>query len=265
VPTLTWAQEPLPDKFKIDVGAFFITRTDTSVALAATAGPIGVGAAIDFEEQLGLEDSDVVPRIDGYWRFGKKSRLDFSYWKLDRDDVRVVSEVIEVGDIIIPKDAAVATTFDTETLKAAYGLSFYNVPKAEIGFAFGLHLTSIDLTVTQLTGAGAGAAETADGTVPLPTFGFYFRYNMAKRWRFVGRSEVFYLEFEDFEGNFTDTKLSFEHQTWKNAGFGFGFNRLNLDLEADPSDDDIRGRIKNTNEGVRAYVFAAFGTARYQK
>ncbi len=108
-PTLAVAQEPLPDKFKIDVGAFFITRTDTSVALAATAGAIGAGAAIDFEEQLGLEDSETVPRIDGYWRFGKRSRLDFSYWKLDRDATRVIDEQIDIGDISIPIGATVQT------------------------------------------------------------------------------------------------------------------------------------------------------------
>ncbi len=101
--------------------------------------------------------------------------------------------------------------------------------------------------------------------MPLPVVGFYFRYNMGKRWRFKGKSEVFYLEFEDFEGNLTDTSLNFEHQTWKNVGFGFGFNRISFDLDADPSDEDFRGRFKNVNDGLRAYVFAAFGTARYQQ
>ena len=263
--TSTFAQETLPDKFKINIGAFFVTDINTTVSLAKTAGIVGAGARIDFEDQLGLKDSDTVPRIDGYYRFGKKSRVDFSYWKIDRETTHVIQEEISIGDIDPPIqiDETVFTRFDTETLKGSYGFSFYNVPKAELGLSAGLHITNVDLEVTDLTG-GAGS-EQADAPVPLPVLGFYLRYNISPRWRFLAHSEWFFLKYDDYEGSLTDVRFNVEHQTFKHAGFGFGFNRIAFDLEADNKDDDLRGTVKNVNDGLQAYVFAAFGTAKYQE
>lgn len=258
-----FAQETLPDKFKIDIGAFFVTDINTTVSLAKTGGVVGAGARIDFEDQLGLEDKDTVPRIDGYYRFGKKSRVDFSYWKIDREDTKTITEQIEIGDITININESVLTRFDTETIKASYGWSFYNVPKVELGLSAGLHITHLDIEVTDLTG-GSGS-EQADGPVPLPVFGFYLRYQISPRWRFIANSQWFALRYEDFEGSLTDVRLNVEHQTFKNAGFGFGFNRIQFDLEADDKDEDLRGTFKNVNDGFQAYVFAAFGKAKYQE
>ena len=263
LPTSGFAQETLPDKFKIDIGAFLVTDISTTVSLAKTAGAVGAGARIDFEDQLGLDDKVTVPRLDGYYRFGKKSRVDFTYWKLDRDTTFVINEDISIGDIDISFNETVFTRFDTETLKGSYGFSFYNVPKAEIGISAGLHITNIDLEVSDLTG-GAGSEE-ADAPIPLPVVGFYLRYNISPRWRFIARSEWFALNYEDFSGSLTDVRLNFEHHTFKHAGFGFGFNRIAFDLEAEDKDDDLFGTFKNTNDGFRVYVFAAFGKAKYQE
>lgn len=263
LPTSAFAQETLPDKFKINVGAFFVTDISTDVTIAKTGEAISAGVGIDFEDQLGLENRDTVPRIDGYYRFGKKSRVDFSYWKLDRDSTFTINENISIGDINIGVNETVFTRFDTETLKASYGFSFYNVPKAELGLSAGLHITNIAIKVADLSG-GAGSEE-VEGPVPLPVFGFYLRYNISHRWRFVGHSEWFFIDYDEFEGSLTDVRLSVEHQTFKHAGFGFGFNRIEYDLEVDDTSEDLRGSFNNTNSGFQAYVFAAFGKAKYQE
>lgn len=265
LPTLAWGQEPLPDKFKIDVGAFFVTKIKTDVQLAAEAGPINVGTRISFDEDLNLSSRETVPRLDGYYRFGKRSRVDFSYWKIDRDATAVLgpTQTIEFGDITILPNETVNSFFDTETIKASYGLSFYNVPKAELGLSAGLHVTSMDVGITCLTCAIPNTAEAADATVPLPVVGFYFRYNISRRWAFRGSSQVFFIDLDEFEGSLTDLRLNVEHHTFKHAGFGFGFNRVAIELEAD--DGEFRGDFDNTLSGWQAYVFAAFGTAKYQQ
>ncbi len=263
LPGIAFAEDPLPDKFKIDIGVFSVTNIDTTVSLAAFAGPVGVGARIDFEDQLGLESREKVPRLDGYYRFGKRSRVDFSYWKIDRDTIFTINETITLGDTTFNINETLFTKFDTETIKASYGWSFYNVPKAELGLSAGLHLTHIDIEVTDLTG-GAGS-EQADAPVPLPVLGFYVRYNISHRWRFIANSQWFFLDYDAYKGSLTDVRLNVEHQTFKHVGFGFGFNRIAFDFEADDKDDDFRGTFKNINDGFQAYVFAAFGKAKYQQ
>lgn len=252
------AEEILPDKFQIQLGAFFVTNVNTNVELAAQAGPITAGTRISFEDDLGLSSSDTVPRIDGYYRFGKRSRVDFTWFKVDRSGTAVTPFDIEFGDITIPEGTAVTSFFDEEVLKATYGLSFYNAPKAELGLSAGLFVARLG------TGINAPAnAEDARGTAPLPVVGAYFRYNISHRWRFIGKGDFFYLQVGDYRGNLVDLRLNLEHHTWKHAGFGFGLNGISTFLEAD--DGEFRGNFDNSLTGLQAYVFTNFGTAAYQK
>jgi hypothetical protein len=251
-------EEILPDKFQIQVGSFFVTNVNTNVELAAQAGPITAGTRISFEDDLGLSSSDSVPRIDGYYRFGKRSRMDFTWFKIDRSGTAVTPFDIEFGDITIPEGTAVTSFFNEEVLKATYGLSFYNAPKAELGLSAGLFVARLG------TGINAPAnAEEAKGTAPLPVVGAYFRYNMARRWRLVGKGDFFYLQVGDYRGNLVDLRLNVEHQTWKHVGFGFGLDVIGTFLEAD--DGEFRGNFDNSLAGLQAYVFTNFGRAAYQK
>lgn len=264
LPTLAWAQEPLPDKFQIGVGGFFATRVNTTASLAAKVGPLTAGTSIDFHQDLDLPDSDSVARIDGYYRFGKRSRVDFSYWKIDRSGTSTSPDFeINWGDITIPPNTPlVSSSLDEEVLKATYGFSFYNVPKAELGVDIGLFIADINISIA-CPACGSGVRETSDVTAPLPVIGAYFRYNISHRWRFVGKADFFYLEFGNYEGSLTDIRLNVEHHTWKHAGFGFGWNGIGTQIDYDTSDET--GTLKNTIAGPQAYVFASFGTAAYQK
>lgn len=266
-PALTWAQqkEPFPDRFQIDIGGFFVTRADTSVSLAEKSGPFTVGTQINFHQDLDLPDSDTVPRIDGYYRWGKRSRVDFSYFKIDRSGTATTQQDINWGDITIPAGTPlVSSFFDQEVLKATYGFSFYNAPKAELGVDGGLFISdmSIGLSCPSCTPPN-NERQTTDLTAPLPVIGAYFRYNISHRWRFVGKADFFYLEFGDYTGSLTDLRLNVEYHTWKHVGFGFGFNGVQTTLDYDTSTES--GTIQNTISGPQIYVFTNFGTANYQK
>lgn len=253
LPPTVWSQEPepLPDRFKISVGAFFVTNAQTTLELAASVGPITAGTRVDFDSDLQLSDSEIVPRIDGYYRFTKRHGIDFTWFDIDRAGTAVTPFDIEFGDIFIPEGTPVNSFFNEELFKVSYGFSFYNVPKAELGILVGLHVTSIDV------GIGSTAQkEQADTTVPLPVVGAFFRYQISNRWRFNGKSEIFALQLDKFKGSLTDLRLGVEHQTFKNVGFGFGFNRIATELEVD--DGDFRGEFTNTLSGWQMYVFGAF-------
>ena len=52
LPLLAYAQEkPLPNKFQIQVGEFFVTRAQTTVSLAATSGVFAAGTILNFEAE----------------------------------------------------------------------------------------------------------------------------------------------------------------------------------------------------------------------
>jgi hypothetical protein len=258
LPITAQAEEILPDKFQIQVGGFFVTNVETDVELAAQSGPIMAGTRISFEDDLGLASSDSVPRIDGYYRFGKKSRVDFTWFKIDRTGTALTPFDIDFGDISIPEGTPATSFFDEEVLKATYGLSFFNSPKAELGLSAGLFVARLGTGITT-----SANAEDARGTAPLPVVGAYFRYNMSRRWRFTGKGDFFFLQVGDYKGNLVDLRLNLEHQTWKHVGFGFGLDVISNFLEAD--DGEFRGEFNNSLTGFQAYVFTNFGTAAYQK
>lgn len=260
LPLLAHAQEePLPDRFQIQVGEFFVTRASTTVSLAATAGVFAAGTILNFEEDLGLSARETVPRIDGYYRFGHRSRVDFSYFNIERSGVVTTPFDIDFGDISIPAGTPlVKTFFNEEVLKATYGLSFYNTPKAEMGLSAGLFIAKLGVGMSAPT---INTSDRAEGTAPLPVVGAYLRYNISRRWRFSAKGDFFYLEVGDYKGNLVDLRLNLEHQTWKNVGFGFGFNGIQTSLDA--TDGDLTGSFQNTISGLQAYVFVAEGKAKY--
>lgn len=261
-PLLAYAQEgPLPDKFQIQVGEFFVTRAQTTVSLAATAGVFAAGTIINFEEDLGVSSRESVPRIDGYYRFGKRSRVDFSYFNIERSGTASAPYDIDFGDIFIPAGTPlVKSFFNEEVLKATYGLSFYNAPKAEIGLSAGLFIANLGVGMTAPT---LDTSDKAEGTAPLPVVGAYLRYNISRRWRFTAKGDFFYLVVGDYKGSLVDLRLNLEHQTFKNVGFGFGFNGIQTSLDA--TDGNLTGSFQNTISGIQMYVFGAFGKAKYQR
>lgn len=261
LPFLAYAQEePLPDRFRIDVGEFFVTQASTTVSLAATAGVFSAGTNINFEQDLDVSARETVPRIDGYYRFGKRSRVDFSYFKIDRDGTAVTPFDIDFGNISIPQGTPVSSFFNEEVLKATYGLSFYNVPKAEVGVSAGLFIAKLGVGISA---SAINSEESARGTAPLPVIGAYLRYDISHRWRFAAKGDFFFLEVGDYQGNLTDLRLNVEHQTWKNVGFGFGFNGILTSVNA--TDGNLTGSFRNSISGFQAYVFVAEGIAKYQR
>jgi hypothetical protein len=266
-PAVTWAQEKAPfgDKFQIDIGGFFVTRADTTVSLAEKAGPFSVGTSINFHQDLDLPDSESVGRIDGYYRWGKRSRVDFSYFKINRSGTATTNQEINWGDITIPAGTTlVSSFFDQQILKATYGFSFLNEPKAELGIDGGLFISDMSVGLSCPNCAPPNnQRQTADLTAPLPVIGAYFRYNISHRWRFIGKADFFYLAYGDYKGNLTDLRLNVEYNTWKHVGFGFGFNGISQQIDYNTSTET--GTVQNTISGPQIYVFTNFGTAKYQK
>jgi hypothetical protein len=259
----TWAQdEPLPGKFVIEIGGFFVTKIDTVAQFARKAGPIEVGTFIDFSKDLGLADSESIPRIDGNYRFNKRSSLNFSLWNIERDATRFLGRGIDFGDISIPVGELVESFFDTQTIRLSYGYSFYNVPKAELGFNAGLHITTVDLGINCISCSSADTLDSENVTAPLPVLGLHFRYQISRRWDFAGYVQHFLLKVGDFDGSLTDTRFNFSHHTFKNVGFGVGWNRIETNIDVDAS--DYLMAVNNRLDGIQAFVVVYVGKSKYK-
>ena len=76
------AQADEDPTFSISLGAFFTDR-DSNTQIDADA--TDTGSDVDLEDDLGFDKSDTVFRIDAYWRFAERHRIDISAFDLSRD------------------------------------------------------------------------------------------------------------------------------------------------------------------------------------
>lgn len=244
--------ESYPDKFKILLGSYLIQDTNTEISINSSIG--NIGTVIDMERDLGTEDRLSVPRIDGYYRFNDKHRLNFGWFNIKRQGTTTTSIDITIGDEVFLSNSVVESIVDTTFLKLAYAYSFYKSPKVELSFIAGLNLMDYSVVVDNKT---IGRVETADVTAALPVFGMSMSYAISPRWLVHYRFETFYIELDnEIRGSLLDAELSVEYRVLKNMGIGLGLNRFALDAKVKSS--SYSGGVADLYRGINLYVSAYF-------
>ena len=91
-----WAQKSYDDhdhtdRFYITLGGFSQTDLRTTIRIDAKtpSGAIGAGTVIALENLVKTEDQVTTVRLDGWYRFNKKHRINWTVWKSERDGLSV--------------------------------------------------------------------------------------------------------------------------------------------------------------------------------
>ncbi|MFQ5995255.1 MAG: hypothetical protein ACE5K1_09170 [Acidiferrobacterales bacterium] len=237
------------DRWNIDVGAF-LSQQSTNIRLDATDGSFGT--QINFEDNLGLDSRQTDPRIDVLWRYKKRSSLSLSYFKLDRDAVAPLTVTLRFGDIVLDPvvSPAVRTVYNIEVISAQWGYSFFRTPKWDARFTIGIYAMDIFAAIQD-----PAAAQTDQGDVlaPLPVFGMGFDRKLTGKWHLQGKFNYFQIEAEnEYKGSLVDFLVAATHHTFKNVGFGVGFNSTQLDI--DSTDKDFSGALDIKYRGPFLYA-----------
>lgn len=250
----------IEERFKLRIGSFVINSFDTTARFDSTRYPIG--SLIDLEEDFNLDTSETVLRIDGFYRFNNRHRIDWTYYHSEREGSAVTDREFIIGDpddpeggFVIPKSARVDTKWSYDLLKVGYAWSFLHKRRYEMFIGAGLNLRQLDIEIAY--DASLGNLDNrdsfeGDGLVPLPTASIGGRWNLTDKWQSIFKYETFLLEVGNYKGSQQDFQLLFEHSTFKHTGFGMGVNAVDINLRA--SDDDIRGEFDSRVFGLIAYV-----------
>jgi len=110
-----YAEDVVPDKFKISIGGYSLIRNDSSMSL--TEPNLGAGISISPQDTLGLKTEQTVLRLDGYYRFTKAHALTYSWYSISSDGNKTIDGQFDWLDedgneIIIQVGAKVDTTLD---------------------------------------------------------------------------------------------------------------------------------------------------------
>jgi len=251
---------PPAERFKLRIGGFLIDRFDTTARFDSARYPIGT--LIDLEEDFNVDTSETVMRIDGFYRFNNRHRIDWTWYRSRRSGTAIAEKEYVIGDpddpdggFIIPKDARVTTNWNYDLLKLGYAYSFLNKQRYEMFIGAGLNIRRLDIAVdykATISTFGANDKLEGEGFVPLPTVVIGSRWNFTDKWQSIFRYEIFLLEIGDYRGSQQDFQLLFEHSTFKHVGFGLGINTVDINIRA--RDNEIRGEFDSRILGLLGYI-----------
>jgi hypothetical protein len=258
-----WAQDryddhELTDRFYITAGGFSQTDLRTTIRLDAKSqsGGITVGTIIGLESLFDLDDQVTTGRLDGWYRFGKKHRIDWTYWRTDREGVSTYNgeQPIEIGDdhVILPGDSVV-TDDKSQLIAASWSYSFLNTKKYELWLGAGLNFQRTDMTIdVNLGDVTAEFREEAKGTIPVPTLNFGLRWNFGPRWRMLVMQQLFGLDIGDYSGKLENTRLLAEFDITSHFGIGGGFERFNFEVNAES--DEFLGELDSSYSAFTLFL-----------
>jgi len=234
-PTCAIAQSDLDDRFSISLGVF-ITDRDTGARLDSAG--LGTGTDIDFESDLGLETSDTVARLDGYYRFNKKHRVNFSVFDLSRDSSATLQGNIQFGDTSFAVDTIINAEFDLTIAKLAYTYSFLQRDNGYVGVMVGAYVADSKINLAE---PNLGQTESSGLTAPLPVLGLRGEYDFADRWRLSASGEFFAVDFDNVAGSLVDLYLGIDYRLTDHVAIGLGYNAVDIDV--DTAKNNFSGKL----------------------
>jgi hypothetical protein len=219
------AQEADFDRFSLSLGVF-LTNRDSKARLDGDVPDSGT--PVDLEGDLGFDKSDSVFRLDGYFRFNEKHRIDFSAFDLSRSASKQIDKDIEWNGELFPIDVQVDGSLDLSIYKLAYTWSFLRREKGYLGASAGLYVADIGASIAA---ESLGRATSGGVTAPLPVFGLRGQYDLSAKWSLRGSTEIFAIDYGNYSGSLYDVYAGLDYQLLEHMAIGLGFNSVRIDVE----------------------------------
>ena len=238
-----------PDTWMIRLGTYIVDGSDTQFSVSSDIA--GLGTVIDYSRDLGGDSRDTIPRIDAYYRFNPRHRIDFTTFSVDRKGSRTLEiDPPIVIDGVDYSGGTINSDIKYTLYKLGYAYSFYHSSKVELSITAGLNFTDYDLKFSN----DSGSASDAGITAPLPMFGLRMGYAITPKWSVNYVAESFFIDIDDkVRGALINYELSTEYKLFKHFAIGAGFARIGTSLEV--NDDDWKGSVSDSYRG-----YTIFGT-----
>lgn len=250
-PTTLEPYANLHKTFGLSVGGAAYENFDT--ALRVDSDTL-VGAVVDLEDTLGVDDSATVLRADAFYNFNQFHGISLGYYDIRRSGSRTLAEDITFGDQTFFAGSRLDTEFNTKVLKLAYRYNFVADYRTKIGTSLGFHTMEIQ---TSLNAATLAVDESFRATVPLPVLGLFWEYSLSPSWKLLSSIEVLQVDIGFGRGYVSDTRLTIEHDLFENFGWGFGYNGFKLDATIE-GEDRLTGRVQYDFQGLMLFLRCYF-------
>jgi hypothetical protein len=235
-------------RFGLSAGAALYSNFDTTVQVS---GDAGAGTVLDLEDFLDVDENNLVARLDAFYSFTPRHRIDLGVYDISRDGSKTTADDITIGDVVIPA-GRVETSLDTLIVKLAYRYNFVADTRTAIGASFGFHTMGIDLALESADVLNVD--EKVKMTAPLPVIGLHAEYALGERWKLLGSAELFQVDLGFAGGFLADNRLAIEHDLFDHVGWGLALNGFQLD--ADVEDGSLNADLEYAYQGAMLFLRA---------
>ena len=225
--------EPLFDKFNLRLEGSFL---GLSTQIRLDSELLGRGTVLNFEDDLDLDGSKVVPSVSFDWQIARRHKLGVRWQDISRDSSAQALEEIRWGDEIIPIEARVGLGFDINQYFVDYAYFPWVKERWGAGFGLGIRVMEISATLAWSAHGGSGGASgegstEAKGTGPLPYLYFEYRRMLSESWRLMTGVGWLSVKIEDIDGSQWVGRIALEYLAGRHWGFGLSGNLATVDVD----------------------------------
>jgi len=227
------------DDISISVGAF---ANNSSATLRADGALLGSGTPLDFDRDLGQGGTKALPYFDVTWRPWEHHEFEFSYFSESNSQTSTLSRNIMFNGKEFIVGSRLASKFSVDAGSITYRYWAWTSDDAAFGIFGGLQWYSISLDVNGtvgITGSDGGVTQTGSAsakvssTLPDPSLGLSYRYQMADWARLVADGGGFKIKVENVDATLYNARVGVEFYPWTNFGVvtQYTYNKIEADVE----------------------------------
>lgn len=239
----------MTDRFFLGAG---VVWAKSNVTANLNTGRIGLGTFVDFENDIGLNENNLIGQFAFRMRLSSRWVLEAEYFSLNRDGERQLERTIDWGDLSIPVNAAVRGTSSLDDLRVSVGYSFFRRKDKEIGVGIGAHVMSFDASLSTQNFGSQKASQSA----PLPVLTMYAQIALTDRWLFRTRVDRLGLDTGEVDGSVFSSATDFVYQPWRHFGAGIGYRDINIQISS--TGDSFRGKAQVRHSGPYLFLTTTF-------
>jgi hypothetical protein len=223
----------LNDKFWIEVGAFFPTK---SLKIGADGS---LGEEIDFNETFDMSENQITYFVNFEWRWNKKWRLTAESFSVYNASRATLDSTIVFDDTTFEKGTTVKAGIEFALLRVFVGRTISSGPKHSLGAGLGVHAMNLGAFVEGEIKSdndelnGKFQRKRVNVLVPLPNIGAWYHWAPTEKWAFIARVDWFGINIDQFSGGLWDIAPGVRYQFAEHFGVGADYRFFLLDATID--------------------------------
>jgi len=237
----------LSNRFHLGIGGFW---PDKSLEISVDGSD--PSEDIDFEEDLGYDDSGSTASLNFRWRYSNNWSLSGQYWGFDSEESVILDEDIEWEDVVYQEGTYASSGFDFSITRIFLGRSILKESQFEVGVGAGVHWLELDVFIEGQIESGSVtqfSREEADSSGPLPNIGAWLMYSWSPNWLVDARVDWLSASVDEYSGGLWHAQAGIHYQISRVFGIGLSYSNFVLDLDVD--DSDWHGHLETRQHGPR--------------